>query len=71
MSVSDLEASLSREQKTEKTKGLLRWAALFLGELRDGLTMVRHSTRRSLNGRQSTTTLTCALRLICRAPFLL
>jgi hypothetical protein len=37
--------TLSREQKTEQTKGLLRWAALFLGELRDGLTMVsRHVT---------------------------
>jgi hypothetical protein len=36
-----VDVTLSREQKTEKTKGLLRWAALFLGELRDGLTMVR------------------------------
>jgi hypothetical protein len=32
---------VSKNQKTETTKGHLRWAALFLGELRDGLTMVR------------------------------
>ena len=31
----------SKKQKTESIKGHLRWAALFLGELRDGLTMVR------------------------------
>lgn len=27
-------------KKSENAKGVLRWAALFLGELRDGLTMV-------------------------------
>jgi hypothetical protein len=32
---------ISKNQKTENIKGYLRWAALFLGELRDGLTMVR------------------------------
>jgi hypothetical protein len=32
---------VSKNQKTESIKGHLRWAALFLGELRDGLTMVR------------------------------
>jgi len=31
---------MTRREKTENTKGLLRWAALFLGELRDGLTMI-------------------------------
>jgi hypothetical protein len=35
------EAVMTKTEKTESTKGLLRWAALFLGELRDGLTMVR------------------------------
>jgi hypothetical protein len=34
------EEVMTRREKTEKTKTLLRWAALFLGELRDGLTMV-------------------------------
>lgn len=33
-------SSLTTSEKTEKTKGILRWAALFLGELRDGLTMI-------------------------------
>lgn len=28
-------------KKSDDAKGVLRWAALFLGELRDGLTMVR------------------------------
>ena len=37
MSSSDI---VTRREKTEQTKSLLRWAALFLGELRDGLTMV-------------------------------
>jgi hypothetical protein len=32
---------IPKHQKTENTKSTLRWAALFLGELRDGLTMVR------------------------------
>lgn len=32
---------VGKNEKTEITKGHLRWAALFLGELRDGLTMVR------------------------------
>lgn len=32
--------------KADDAKGALRWAALFLGELRDGLTMVR---QRALN----------------------
>ena len=31
---------VGKNQKTEIIKGHLRWAALFLGELRDGLTMV-------------------------------
>lgn len=31
---------IPRPQKSENAKGVLRWAALFLGELRDGLTMV-------------------------------
>jgi hypothetical protein len=31
---------VSKNQKAENVKGNLRWAALFLGELRDGLTMV-------------------------------
>lgn len=30
-------------KKSDNAKGVLRWAALFLGELRDGLTMVRTS----------------------------
>lgn len=34
------EAVMTKAEKTLQTKGLLRWAALFLGELRDGLTMV-------------------------------
>lgn len=34
------EVMMTKAQKTESTKSLLRWAALFLGELRDGLTMV-------------------------------
>ena len=35
------EEVMTKAEKTKRTKGLLRWAALFLGELRDGLTMVR------------------------------
>ena len=31
---------VGKNEKTENIKGYLRWAALFLGELRDGLTMV-------------------------------
>jgi hypothetical protein len=31
---------IPKPQKTANTKSVLRWAALFLGELRDGLTMV-------------------------------
>ena len=31
---------VAKNEKTEQIKGHLRWAALFLGELRDGLTMV-------------------------------
>lgn len=34
------ETIVGKNEKTEITKGHLRWAALFLGELRDGLTMV-------------------------------
>ncbi|KAG7360387.1 permease [Nitzschia inconspicua] len=33
-------AIVSKSQKIESVKGYLRWAALFLGELRDGLTMI-------------------------------
>ncbi len=35
------ESIIPKNQKTDNIKGHLRWAALFLGELRDGLTMVR------------------------------
>ena len=42
------EEIMSKSERTEKTKSLLRWAALFLGELRDGLTMVRTSAPRPL-----------------------
>lgn len=31
---------VGKNEKTEQIKGHLRWAALFLGELRDGLTMI-------------------------------
>ena len=34
------ESIIGKNEKTENTKSYLRWAALFLGELRDGLTMV-------------------------------
>jgi len=34
------EAIMTKAEKAQQTKGLLRWAALFLGELRDGLTMI-------------------------------
>lgn len=34
------ETLVAKNEKTETIKGHLRWAALFLGELRDGLTMV-------------------------------
>jgi len=34
------ETIVGKNEKTEITKGHLRWAALFLGELRDGLTMI-------------------------------
>lgn len=33
-----------RTKTTDDAKSALRWAALFLGELRDGLTMVRQET---------------------------
>jgi hypothetical protein len=36
---------ISKNQKTVNIKGYLRWAALFLGELRDGLTMVRETSQ--------------------------
>jgi hypothetical protein len=36
-----MSSALTKNEKKEQTKGILRWAALFLGELRDGLTMVR------------------------------
>jgi hypothetical protein len=36
---------IPKPQKAANTKNVLRWAALFLGELRDGLTMVRDSMR--------------------------
>lgn len=39
-------AIVSKNQKMVNTKGHLRWAALFLGELRDGLTMVRKKSTR-------------------------
>ena len=35
------ETIVGKNEKTEIIKRHLRWAALFLGELRDGLTMVR------------------------------
>ncbi|CAJ1889905.1 unnamed protein product [Cylindrotheca closterium] len=35
-----MSSDLEKKEKTEKTKSILRWAALFLGELRDGLTMI-------------------------------
>jgi hypothetical protein len=35
---------IPKPQKTANTKSVLKWAALFLGELRDGLTMVRDLT---------------------------
>jgi len=34
------ESIVGKNEKTEIVKGHLRWAALFLGELRDGLTMI-------------------------------
>jgi hypothetical protein len=34
---------IPKPQKTANAKNVLRWAALFLGELRDGLTMVGDS----------------------------
>jgi len=34
------ESIIGKNEKTENTKSYLRWAALFLGELRDGLTMI-------------------------------
>lgn len=34
------ETIVGKNERTENTKYNLRWAALFLGELRDGLTMV-------------------------------
>jgi len=34
------ESIVGKKERTENTKGHLRWAALFLGELRDGLTMI-------------------------------
>lgn len=34
------ETIVGKNEKTEQIKGHLRWAALFLGELRDGLTMI-------------------------------
>jgi len=34
------DAIIGKNEKTEIVKGHLRWAALFLGELRDGLTMI-------------------------------
>lgn len=37
------EELLSKEQRVAKSKNILKWAALFLGELRDGLTMVRNN----------------------------
>lgn len=39
-------------KKSNDAKGVLRWAALFLGELRDGLTMVR-ARNDALNGRKA------------------
>jgi hypothetical protein len=41
---------VSKNEKTEIIKRHLRWAALFLGELRDGLTMVR----RRIDGKTTT-----------------
>ena len=41
-------SEISKTEKTEQTKGILRWAALFLGELRDGLTMVRSFSQSSI-----------------------
>ncbi|KAL3945058.1 MAG: hypothetical protein SGBAC_000849 [Bacillariaceae sp.] len=35
-----MSSDLVKREKTEQTKSILRWAALFLGELRDGLTMI-------------------------------
>lgn len=35
-----MSSDLTKKEKTEQTKSKLRWAALFLGELRDGLTMI-------------------------------
>ena len=32
---------IARPVKAERAKSMLSWVALFLGELRDGLTMVR------------------------------
>jgi hypothetical protein len=34
------DAIAERPEKKARAQGSLRWAALFLGELRDGLTMV-------------------------------
>lgn len=38
--MSDPAADSTQTQKSGKAKQSLRWGALFLGELRDGLTMV-------------------------------
>jgi hypothetical protein len=37
MTIADV---IPKPQKNENAKSVLRWAALFLGELREGLTMV-------------------------------
>lgn len=38
--ISDLVPDKIRPKKSSDARGILRWAALFLGELRDGLTMI-------------------------------
>lgn len=35
------------EERRNRSKAALRWAALFLGELRDGLTMINMQVRTS------------------------
>jgi hypothetical protein len=41
MSSSSEVTTKSKLERVKNATGLLRWAALFLGEMRDGLTMVK------------------------------
>ena len=74
MTLSDI---IPKPQKTENTKTVLRWAALFLGELRDGLTMVSrqqtlHTVKDAWNGNLMISLYFNAFspaRLTCKARF--